>query len=702
MTSHGVKLMTDKTADNGMGSWQPAQSVGNWGIGKAAPQGAGTRIRLDQNGEVITDPWTDGSNDGSQPILIPEGTDVGELMSSDPIVGLDSTNSSDFRPRLMPRQVDKNDSQRLRTRTIQPAASTTAMYDPVRDVTPATRIAPAPLQYTDNDEEIRERKPMDPWTEMGDNGITIDSTESDRKAQEDKEREARGEEPEQDENGKKIVQLLMLDGQSAFPQGFQGLTDGNRIAAAQDELIPLRDPNDLDKHLVITHRIEENPTLYPVDLVKQLHLSMHSSGEASDHNPETLRVANILDPIQETLDPKIWDNPTDDEPKLKSTINAWIKSALFGTLKNAGYKNPEQWISLIVTGSLTTYQWSEESDLDVSIWVDLNEFPDFQRSEMIKLIINELDGDMVPGTSHPIQCFVVDVTEIHSPQEIYKTGVRSAYNLDNDEWIVKPERERSKNVPTQFPDFFRKAKQSSAKMELLLKFQPDAAKAYWHFLHRRRRDDMRAGLGDYSESNIIYKMLANDGLFDDIARVTEEHIASVQQYPNGTLPKFKDGYGPLVYETENGGMLCGECANGENGSKASIDNEDPQWNLIETWIHNEGSPIFCNNCAIEASHNSDHSLCNYDCDAVQKSHNDDSHQLCKEFECEEKTEINFAHEDNKHHELYCTRQSCQTVANLHAKDDHSFCSARLCNSKANEIKKQELKDYWENLDKATE
>ena len=532
--------MADKTADNGMGSWQPAQSTGNWGIGNAMPAG--------QGGAPIGDPWKDKANDGRKVLLPQPGQDVSDLMTSEPIVELDTVRPSNFKSLLI--------------RPDSPAPKQFhGFYDPVRDVTPATKSAPAPdAQGVVND----------PWADLGDNGIgsAIDLN---------------------DPRIRKFIQHMQI----TFPEAgfFPGVTDINKVGA-NEELQPLREPAAIDKHLVVNHFIEENTTVYPIELVNQLHESMHAQGQAPDHNPEVLRVANILDPIQEKLDPKIWDNPESENPRFKSTLIAWVKSAIFGTLKNAGYQKPEDWIKLIVTGSLTTYQWSEQSDLDVSIWVDLNQFEDFHRSEMIKIIIDNLDGDLVPGTLHPIQCFVVDVNEIKSPSEIYKVGVRSAYNLETNEWIVKPERDRSKNIRSQFPDLFRKAKQASAKMKLLLQFQPESAKTYWHFLHKRRRDDMKAGMGDYSESNIVYKMLANDGLFDDISQVTGEHIANFRTSLN---------WDEAIQKAHQLGIhLVGYC---NDRSCSEVDN-----------LHKQG----------------DHSSCFYNwCKVIETSHLiDKTHQSC--------------------------------------------------------------------------
>jgi hypothetical protein len=58
------------------------------------------------------------------------------------------------------------------------------------------------------------------------------------------------------------------------------------------------------------------------------------------------------------------------------------------------------------------------------------------------------------------------------------------------------------------------------------------------------------------------------------------------------------GY-PLVYYTRDHGTLCPKCANGENGSEASEDSDDPQWRLVACDVHWEGIPLTCDHCNAE-------------------------------------------------------------------------------------------------------
>jgi len=155
--------------------------------------------------------------------------------------------------------------------------------------------------------------------------------------------------------------------------------------------------------------------------------------------------------------------------------------------------------------------------------VDTKNFPDWSRAEMIGLMVDKMDGITMPGVPHPLQCFVV--APGISRSDLYKKGMRSGYDLDTNEWIVPPERERVLDVEAQMSAQYVYALQSADKMENLIKYEPDKAIMFWHAIHRRRRRDMQKGKGDYSQSNICYKMLANRGIFPVLSEISGEYIA---------------------------------------------------------------------------------------------------------------------------------------------------------------------------------
>lgn len=239
-----------------------------------------------------------------------------------------------------------------------------------------------------------------------------------------------------------------------------------------------------------------------------------------------MAIANILDPIHDGLDPTVWENPQEDEPRLKPQHLHWIKNAVARALTKNGYEHPDQWMSLYLTGSLTTYQYSDESDVDVSIFVNTQSFPEWSRSEMIGVMISEFDGTVkMPGTTHPLQVYVV--AQGLTPHDLYQPGLRSAYSLDQDNWVVPPEKSRTHDVQAEFKRAYAEALEDADKMESLLKYEPPKAVQFYKQIHRRRMHDQQSGKGDYSDSNIIYKFLDKRGLTQQVAQVGGFRVSAV-------------------------------------------------------------------------------------------------------------------------------------------------------------------------------
>lgn len=247
-------------------------------------------------------------------------------------------------------------------------------------------------------------------------------------------------------------------------------------------------------------------------------------GSDADWNGEmvTGKVASILDPIAEMLPPEIWLDPGSPAPKLKPQVSSWLKSHIYDVL-NQFHPDAEKWAHLVITGSLTTFQYSPDSDLDVSVFVDPAFMPDWSRSKLIGLVLDKLDGTKVAGTSHPIQTFIVPQKITQS--NLYQPGLRSGYSLDTDTWIVPPDKNLAMDTEQQENGFYTYALLSSDKMARLLKDDPKRAAQFWEQIHHRRRRDQALGKGDRSEANLVYKFLFKRGLAPELEQATGEHIA---------------------------------------------------------------------------------------------------------------------------------------------------------------------------------
>jgi hypothetical protein len=145
---------------------------------------------------------------------------------------------------------------------------------------------------------------------------------------------------------------------------------------------------------------------------------------------------------------------------------------------------------------------------------------------------------MLPGTQFPMQDFVVG--EGIKPSDLYKPGLRSAFNIDNNKWIVPPERDRVHDVKAEQGGFYAYALQQADKMSTLLRYEPDKAIMLWHQIHKKRQRDMRAGRGDATESNLVYKFLFKRGLIPEISEYSGEYIAKTASEPTKP-PHLREG-----------------------------------------------------------------------------------------------------------------------------------------------------------------
>jgi GNAT superfamily N-acetyltransferase len=248
-----------------------------------------------------------------------------------------------------------------------------------------------------------------------------------------------------------------------------------------------------------------------------------------------LKISNIMDSVQPKLDQRVF---KDEEPR--SSIQSFIQKIYYRAFEKHFGIPAAGLINLYMTGSLTTYQYSDTSDCDIGVFPNYDEIhkrlgldPTQARKELVSMSIGNLDGTFLPGGSHPLQFFVMP--DGATPEETYKHGVRSGYSLGSHEWVNPPEKDRVHDVQVEFPEMYRRAEAMAQKMRDMLDHDPDKARELWRQIHTKRRLDEEAGLGDFSEGNITYKYLLYEGLFDRIRKELGEYIAAVEE-PTGWRP----------------------------------------------------------------------------------------------------------------------------------------------------------------------
>ena len=148
--------------------------------------------------------------------------------------------------------------------------------------------------------------------------------------------------------------------------------------------------------------------------------------------------------LQDDLNPDIWDLPNErymgDEEAQNYKLKPEIRERL---LKVANlfieYLDTDLFIQdIIFVGSLVGYNWSEFSDFDIHILIDLNESENKKLTEELfrlkKTVFNAAHDIRIKG--YETELFVQDSNE--------KNSIEGIYSILNNEWLKKPKKENFK------------------------------------------------------------------------------------------------------------------------------------------------------------------------------------------------------------------------------------------------------------------
>jgi|10_taG_2_1085330.scaffolds.fasta_scaffold03979_5 hypothetical protein len=137
--------------------------------------------------------------------------------------------------------------------------------------------------------------------------------------------------------------------------------------------------------------------------------------------------------IQDELNPEIWDykdSSITGEPKMYSDVREKLLEAIDNFINFVGVDLEVE--DVIMTGSLSNYNWSEFSDVDLHVLVDMDAL---KNKELYKELFaakqslwNSLHDIGVRGFE--VEVYVQSSTEPH-----YSSGV---YSVMNNQWVVSP------------------------------------------------------------------------------------------------------------------------------------------------------------------------------------------------------------------------------------------------------------------------
>ena len=238
------------------------------------------------------------------------------------------------------------------------------------------------------------------------------------------------------------------------------------------------------------------------------------------------KYGKILDSfkLKDTLNPKIWDNP--DSPE-ESSMKPKIRKALTNIADEfIDYLGEDIFVEdIVLTGSLSNFNWSEFSDFDLHIILDMKEYG--KEEELYKEIFNL--KKQVFNEKHDIKIFGYDVElyaqDISEPHT--STGV---YSIMNDEWIKIPSKE-PKDINREI--LLDKIKTWMGKIESGIKTSKNKKDIKpLETLKDKLKEYRKSGLesnGELSYENLVFKFLRRSGhiekLFDEINNITDKKLS---------------------------------------------------------------------------------------------------------------------------------------------------------------------------------
>jgi hypothetical protein len=220
--------------------------------------------------------------------------------------------------------------------------------------------------------------------------------------------------------------------------------------------------------------------------------------------------------VNKRLNPKIW-----NDDRLSVEVAAKLEDIARAFEEFIGIDLDV--IDYTITGSNANYTWTDYSDLDLHLIIPGT--PSAEQRELFnakKALWAEQHTITIKGL--PVECYVQGEDEPH-----HSTGV---YSLSKDTWIVEP-----KKVKPQVDDSAIEAKKDAILAQIeqaLLSKDLDRLRTVKDKITQMRKAGLERA-GEWSVENLVFKILRNLGLIDQITekiRELEDSELSLEQQTN--------------------------------------------------------------------------------------------------------------------------------------------------------------------------
>lgn len=222
--------------------------------------------------------------------------------------------------------------------------------------------------------------------------------------------------------------------------------------------------------------------------------------------------------VQNTLNPKVWENST--EPK-----NSKMKKKVRDGLLRVSEKFIEELgddvfvNDIVLTGSLSNFNWSEFSDFDLHIIIDFEQFGEEkelykENFNLKKQIFNEKHDIKILG--YDVEVYAQDEEETH-----FSTGV---FSIMNNEWNSIPKRIK---FELDKETLKKKILQWIEKIETGIKKSESKDGKVLDDIREKLKEYRKSGLekdGELSYENLVFKFLRRSGHIEKLFNALNKEI----------------------------------------------------------------------------------------------------------------------------------------------------------------------------------
>lgn len=259
--------------------------------------------------------------------------------------------------------------------------------------------------------------------------------------------------------------------------------------------------------------------------------------------------------LKDSLNPKIWENPED--PK-KSKMIPKIRKALMKIANEfIDYLGEDAFVEdIVLTGSLANFNWSEFSDFDLHVIVDVDRFG--KQKDIFKELFNL--KKQVFNDKHDIKIFGYDV-ELYAQDETETHKSSGVYSLMEDKWVHQPSKDK---VQIDKDVISSKVKNWHEKIDNAIdELKGDSleqGKKKIEDLKEKLKDYRKSGLeekGELAYENLVFKFLRRDGtiekLFNAANKFTDKELSIEQSLTEAILNYLKEA--PTSSHVLGGGSI---------------------------------------------------------------------------------------------------------------------------------------------------